>query len=65
MEEKDRHVEPDEGHKGRNINKDEGDDVEAHSNIGSVNLGEPAVNREDEGDDDVEAHVNLNAPQKD
>jgi hypothetical protein len=54
-----------EGHKHHSPNvtaptvgrEDEGDDVEAHSNVAAPNVTAPTVGREDEDeDDDVEAH---------
>jgi hypothetical protein len=42
---------------GQNVGKDEDDDVEAHSNVGT-----PEVAREDDEGDDVEAHANFGVP---
>ena len=53
-------------HKGRNMGKDEGDDVEGHSHYGSANKGSVNKGRnlgKDE-EDDVEGHVHLNAVNK-
>jgi hypothetical protein len=49
---------------GQNIGKDEGDDVEAHSNVGAPQVGgAPQVSHDDDEGDDVEAHSNVGAPQ--
>ena len=49
---------------GQNIGKDEGDDVEAHSNVGAPQVGgAPQVTHDDDEGDDVEAHQNFGAPQ--
>jgi hypothetical protein len=67
MEDQDRETRIDEdveahANKGRNMGKDEGDDVEGHSHYGSHKAA-PHKGAEDEGDD-VEGHVHLNAPHK-
>jgi hypothetical protein len=71
MEDQDRETRIDEdveahANKGRNMGKDEGDDVEGHVHHGSANKGSVNKGRnvgKDE-DDDVEGHVHLNAVNK-
>lgn len=68
MEDQDRETRIDEdveahANKGRNLGKDEGEDVEGHSHYGAPHKGAPHKGREDDGDD-VEGHMHKAAPHK-
>ena len=55
-----------EGHKahGKNVSKEEGDDVEAHGpQHGAPQHGAPQHGQNDDEGDDVEAHSHFGAPQ--